>query len=71
MACGVPVVASAVGALPELVEPDGLVAPGDPDALAAVARARFGDEAAGAAGLARIRERAAPELVAERLRALY
>jgi glycosyltransferase involved in cell wall biosynthesis len=71
MAAGVPVVASAVGALPELVEPEGLVAPGDPDALAAVARARFGDEAAGAAGLARIRELAAPEIVAERLRAVY
>jgi len=71
MAAGVPVVASAVGALPELVEPDGLVPPGDVDALAAAARARFGDEAAGAAGLQRIRELASPEAVAARLRSVY
>ena len=51
MADGVPVVATAVGALPELVGADGLVAPGDADALAAAARARFGDEEAGRAGL--------------------
>ena len=38
MAAGVPVVASAIGALPELVGADGLVAPGDADALAAAAR---------------------------------
>jgi glycosyltransferase involved in cell wall biosynthesis len=67
----VPVVTSAVGALPELVEPDALVAPGDVDALAAAAAERFGDEAAGAAGLARIRELAAPQAVAARLRSLY
>jgi enamine deaminase RidA (YjgF/YER057c/UK114 family) len=65
------VVAAAAGALPELVDPDALVAPGDADALAAAARARFGDERAGAAGLARIRELAAPAAVAERLRAVY
>ena len=57
MAAGVPVVASAVGALPELVGPDGLVAPGDAEALAAAARGRFGDEQAGAAGLRRVRAR--------------
>ena len=55
MAAGVPVVATAVGALPELVDADGLVAPGDADALAAAARARFGDEGAGRAGLERVR----------------
>jgi glycosyltransferase involved in cell wall biosynthesis len=71
MAAGVPVVAAAVGALPELVDPDGLVAPGDPDALAAAARARFGDEAAGTVGLERIRAFASPAAVAERLRAIY
>jgi len=71
MAAGVPVVASATGALPELVGGDGLVAPGDADALAAAARARFGDEAAGAAGLQRVREHAAPAIVAGLLRPLY
>ncbi len=55
MADGVPVVATAVGALPELVGADGLVAPGDADALAVAARARFGDEEAGRAGLERVR----------------
>jgi glycosyltransferase involved in cell wall biosynthesis len=71
MAAGVPVVASATGALPELVGGDGLVAPGDADALAAAARARFGNEEAGAAGLQRIRDLASPGAVGERLRALY
>jgi len=57
MACGTPVVASAAGALPEVMETGGgglLVAPGDPDALAKgiatlleqpEARARLGAEA--------------------------
>jgi glycosyltransferase involved in cell wall biosynthesis len=71
MAAGVPVVASATGALPELVGGDGLVAPGDVDALAIAARTRFGDEEAGAAGLQRIRELASPDAVAALLRAVY
>jgi glycosyltransferase involved in cell wall biosynthesis len=71
MAAGVPVVASAVGALPELVAPAALVAPGDAGALATAARARFGDEAAGAAGLDRIRELASPHAVAASLRSVY
>jgi glycosyltransferase involved in cell wall biosynthesis len=71
MAAGVPVVASAVGALPELVDAGGLVPAGDIDALAAAARARYGDEAAGAAGLERIRALASPQAVAARLRPLY
>ena len=71
MAAGVPVVASAVGALPELVDADGLVTPGDPDALAAAVRARFGNEAAGAVGLERVRALASPAAVAERLRSVY
>jgi glycosyltransferase involved in cell wall biosynthesis len=67
----VPVVASAVGALPELVGPDGVVAPGDAEALAAAVRGRFGDEDAGAAGLRRIRELASPDAVAALLRSIY
>ena len=42
MAAGLPVVASRMGALPELVEPEGLVAPGAAEPLAAAIRARFG-----------------------------
>jgi glycosyltransferase involved in cell wall biosynthesis len=71
MAAGVPVVASAIGALPELVDAGGLVPPGDPAALAAAARRRYADAAAGDAGLARIRELTAPDTVAARLAAVY
>jgi glycosyltransferase involved in cell wall biosynthesis len=71
MAAGVPVVASAVGALPELVDEAGLAPPGDPVLLADVARARWRDAAAGEAGRARIRALAAPEVVARRLAAVY
>ena len=71
MADGVPVVATAVGALPELVGADGLVAPDDADALAAAARARFGDEEAGRAGLERVRALAAPAVVAALLAPIY
>ena len=71
MAAGVPVVASRVGALTDLVAPGGLVAPGDAGALAACARARFGDEAAGAEGLARVRSLCDPSAVAERLSRIY
>jgi glycosyltransferase involved in cell wall biosynthesis len=71
MAAGVPVVATATGALPELVDPPGLAPPGDIDALAAAAHARFGNEAAGADGLCRIAELASPDAVARRLRDVY
>jgi glycosyltransferase involved in cell wall biosynthesis len=71
MAAGVPVVAGAVGALPELVGPDAVVAPGDADALAAAVRARYGDEAAGTAGLHRISALASPAAVSARLREIY
>ncbi len=65
MACGVPVVATTGGALPEVMGPDGetglLVAPGDPSALAAALLGALGDRALrtrlGAAGRARVRER--------------
>jgi glycosyltransferase involved in cell wall biosynthesis len=71
MAAGVPVVASAVGALPELVGPEAAVAPGDVGALAAAVKQRFGDEAAGTAGLHRISALASPAAVSARLREIY
>ncbi|MEA2249103.1 MAG: hypothetical protein QOH46_3632, partial [Solirubrobacteraceae bacterium] len=72
MGAGVAVVASAVGGIPELVgDPAALVPPGDPVALAAVARARFGDARAGEQGLERIRALSAPDAVAARLAAAY
>ena len=71
MAAGLPVVASAIGALPELCDPAGLVAPGDAAALAVAARARFGDAAAGEAGRRRIIELAAPAAIAATLRGVY
>ena len=71
MAAGLPVVASAVGALPELCDPAALVAPGDAAALAVAARARFGDAAAGEAGRQRIIALASPAAVATALGAVY
>ena len=71
MAAGLPVVASAIGALPEICDPAGLVAPGDAAALAVAARARFRDDRAGEAGRRRIIELAAPAAVAPALRAVY
>ena len=71
MAAGVPVVASRIGALAELVDAEGLVPPGDADALARAMQRRWGDAAAGERGLRRVRERCAPEAVAERLAAVY
>jgi glycosyltransferase involved in cell wall biosynthesis len=71
MAAGVPTVASRVGALPELVPDEALVPPGDPAALAtAISRFR-NDREAGERGLAIARSRAAPEVVAPALEALY
>jgi glycosyltransferase involved in cell wall biosynthesis len=71
MAAGLPVAASRVGALPELLEDDALVAPGDPVELAAAIERRAGDRAAGARGRVRIAELCAPERVAESLAAVY
>jgi glycosyltransferase involved in cell wall biosynthesis len=71
MAAGAPVVASRIGALPELVDDEGLVPPGDPVALTEALERRWGDAVAGEEGLARVRERCAPERVAAALREVY
>jgi glycosyltransferase involved in cell wall biosynthesis len=71
MAAGLPVVASRVGALVELVEERGLVPAGDPGALAEAIGRLGGDRAAGARGLERVRALCAPEAVAEGLRRVY
>lgn len=69
MAAGVPVVASRIGALPELVET--VVPPGDAGALGEAATRLYGDAAAGERGLAAVRERCAPEAVAAALATVY
>jgi glycosyltransferase involved in cell wall biosynthesis len=74
MACGTPLVASAAGALPEVVGPDGETAlhvpPGDPEALAAAIGRLLGDDELaariGAAGRARVVESYTWRAVAER-----
>lgn len=60
IACGTPVVASAVGPLPEIVGPAGLlVEPGDPDRLAVALTTIWADDAVHARLVASARERAA------------
>jgi glycosyltransferase involved in cell wall biosynthesis len=71
MAAGVPVVASRIGALPELVEGPGLVDPGDATALAEAIGRRWRDAAAGERGRARVRELCSSEVVAEGLAHVY
>jgi glycosyltransferase involved in cell wall biosynthesis len=71
MAAGLPVIASRVGALSEIVEPDALVAPGDARELAEAIARLVGDRAAGERGRERIRALCAPEAVARRLAAVY
>jgi glycosyltransferase involved in cell wall biosynthesis len=71
MAAGLPVAASAVGALPELLEPEALVAPGDPQALAEAIGRLKADRKAGERGRARVGELCSPDAVARRLRTIY
>ena len=71
MAAGLPVVASRVGALPELVEESALVEPGDPVALAQAIGRLWGDTAAGEWGRTRVSELCGPETVADGLRRIY
>lgn len=71
MADGVPVAASRIGALPELVPNEWLTPPGDAGALAATIGRLRSDPQAGAVALDRVRALAAPEVVAPALAAVY
>jgi glycosyltransferase involved in cell wall biosynthesis len=71
MAAGLPVAATRVGALPELVEEAALVEPGDAVALAEAIGRLWGDAHAGERGRMRVRELCSPAVVAEGLAAVY
>ncbi|MGA9858150.1 MAG: glycosyltransferase [Solirubrobacteraceae bacterium] len=71
MAAGLPVLASRIGALPELVPDDWLVAPGDACALAQAMQRVAADPDAPAQALARARATTAPEVVAPALAEVY
>jgi glycosyltransferase involved in cell wall biosynthesis len=71
MAAALPVAASRAGALPELLDPEALVAPGDAQALAQAVAILAGDRAVGRRNLERVRAVCAPEVVAEGLRQAY
>lgn len=71
MADGLPVVASRIGALGELVEDAALVAPGDAAALAEATSRLAGDSVAGERARERVRAVCAPALVASALAEIY
>jgi len=71
MAAGLPVVASAIGALNDLAPEAVLVSPGDPERLAEAITTTYGDADRGRAALRRARTLAAPENVAQRLLSIY
>ncbi len=71
MAAGLPVVASRVGALGELVDEQGLVPAADAGALAQAIIRLAADRAAGARGLERVRALCSPERVAASLASIY
>jgi glycosyltransferase involved in cell wall biosynthesis len=71
MAAGVPVVASRIGALPELVEEEGLVPANDASAMAGAIARLAGDRAAGERARVRVSELCAPGVVAGALGRVY
>ncbi|HEX3391404.1 MAG TPA: glycosyltransferase family 4 protein [Solirubrobacteraceae bacterium] len=71
MAAGLPVAASRIGALPELVGEEGLVAPGDAAALAQAIGRLWGDPGTAARARALARAKCAPEAIASMLRDVY
>jgi glycosyltransferase involved in cell wall biosynthesis len=71
MAAGLPVAASRAGAIPELLDEDALVAPGDAPALAETVARIAGDRTEGMRNLERVRAVCAPEIVARGLSEAY
>ena len=71
MAAAIPVVASRIGALPELVDEGALVEPGDAGELAQAIERLWGDTSAAQRGRARVGELCSPEVVAQGLKAVY
>ncbi len=71
LAAGLPVVASRIGALPELVEEPALAEPGDAPSLAGAIERLWGDLSAGERGRARVAKLCAPQVVADELAAIY
>ena len=71
MAAGLPVAASRVGALPELLDDGALVPAGDAQALAAAVMRLAGDRSAGEANRRRVRALCSPEVVAAALAEIY
>jgi glycosyltransferase involved in cell wall biosynthesis len=71
MALGLPVAATRVGALGDLLPGEDLAPPGDAPALAALIARRWGDRAAGEQGREHVARHAAPAAVAAALAAVY
>ena len=71
MAAALPTVAAASGGLTEAVPAEGLYPPGDIDALSDRLKALWRSAEAGERALASARERSAPEVIADQLRAVY
>ena len=71
MAAGLPVAATRVGALTDLLPDEDLVASGDAAALGAVARRLWGDADAGERNARTVAEAAAPAAVAQALAGVY
>ncbi len=71
MAAGLPLIASDVGFLSELAEPEWLVPAGDAQALAVAIERLWGDGQAGARARSRVAQRCAPDTVAAGLAGVY